>query len=243
MQRRSGEAMANPPWFPDEVARAGAEHLDPSYVAGYDRKAGFEPTAELALLRDLGLDKAHTLVDIGAGTGALALAAAEVCRRVVAVDVSPAMLAAARAEAKGRGLENVEFVQAGFLTYEHRGDPADFVYSRNALHHLPDFWKTLALERIAGLLRPGGLLRLHDLVFSFEPRDAVGAIEAWLGGAAEHPADGWTRSELEEHVRDEHSTFSWLLEEMLLRTGFEIREARYRDAVYAAYVCVHRPPD
>jgi ubiquinone/menaquinone biosynthesis C-methylase UbiE len=233
--------VADPPWFPDEVARAGAEHLDPSYVAGYDRKAGFDPTDELGLLRDLGLDEAHTLVDMGAGTAALALAAAAVCRRVVAVDVSPAMLAVARAEAKRRGLENVEFVQAGFLTYEHRGDPADFVYSRNALHHLPDFWKTLALERIAGLLRPGGILRLHDLVFSFEPRDAVSAIEAWLGGAAVHPPDGWTRSELEEHVRDEHSTFTWLLEPMLERTGFEIRDAEYRAGAYADYVCVNRP--
>jgi SAM-dependent methyltransferase len=233
--------VLNPPWFPDELARAGEEHLDPSYVAGYDRKAGLDPTEEVALLRELGLHEAHTLVDMGAGTGVLALAAAEVCRRVVAVDVSPAMLTAARAEATVRGLENVDFAQRGFLSYEHEGEPADFVYSRNALHHLPDFWKAIALERIAGFLRPGGILRLRDLVFSFQPGEAMVAIEAWLAGAAEHPAEGWTRSELEEHVRDEHSTFAWLLEPMLTRAGFEIREVEHRDGVYAAYVCVNRP--
>ena len=235
--------MESPRWFPDELARAGPEHLDPSYVAGYERKAGFDPTAEVALLRELSLDETHTLVDMGAGTGVLALAAAEVCRRVVAVDVSTAMLAVASHEADRRGLDNVQCVEQGFLTYEHRGDPADFVYSRNALHHLPDFWKAIALERIAGFLRPGGILRLHDIVFSFEPGEATSAIEAWLAGAAESPTRGWTRSELEEHLREEHSTFTWLLEPMLERAGFDIRDAEYRSGAYAAYVCAHRQRD
>ena len=237
--------MESPRWFPDELARAGPEHLDRAYAAGYDRKTAphFDPSDEVALLRDLGLDETHTLVDLGAGTGAVALAAAEVCRRVVAVDVSSAMLAVATEEANRRGLDNLECVEQGFLTYEHQGEPVDFVYSRNALHHLPDFWKAIALERIAGFLRPGGILRLRDLVFSFEPADAEGAIEAWLAGAADDPAEGWTRSELEEHVRDEHSTFTWLLEPMLERTGFEIRDAQYRAGAYAAYVCVYRQRD
>jgi SAM-dependent methyltransferase len=232
-----------PRWFPDELARAGAEHLDPAYVATYDRKAAFDPAEDVARLRRLGLDETATLVDLGAGTGALALEAAPLGRRVVAVDVSAAMLDVTREEAARRGATNVELVQAGFLTYEHRGDPADFVYSRNALHHLPDFWKTIALRRIGGFLRPGGFLFLRDLVFSFDPGEAAGAIEAWFAGATEDPAAGWTRSELEAHVRDEHSTFTWLLEPMLERAGFEIQEAEHRASAYAAYVCAYRPRD
>ena len=237
--------MENPHWFPDELTRAGPEHLDRDYAAGYDRKTAphFDPSDEVAVLRDLGLDETDTLVDLGAGTGAVALAAAEVCRRVVAVDVSSAMLAVATDEADRRGLDNMECVEQGFLTYEHRGEPADFVYSRNALHHLPDFWKAIALERIAGFLRPGGILRLRDIVFSFEPRDAVSAVEAWLAGAAESPTCGWTRRELEEHVREEHSTFTWLLEATLERTGFDIRDAEYRAGAYAAYVCAYGQRD
>ena len=235
--------MDNPPWFPDELARAGEEHLDPAYVAAYDRKAGVDPTEDVALLRKLGLDNAATLVDLGAGTGAVALAAAPFCRRVVAVDVSQAMLDFGRKEAAGRGVDNVEWVQAGFLTYEHRGAPADVVYSRNALHHLPDFWKALALDRMTGFLRPGGILRLHDIVYSVGPAEVPTAVEAWLANAAERPEEGWTRAELETHLRDEHSTFSWLLEPMLERTGFEIRDLSYRMSVYAAYVCVHRARD
>ena len=160
-------------------------------------------------------------MDIGAGTGQFSLAAAPLCRRVVAVDVSPVMLAALRARVAAAGLDNVEVVQAGFLSYEHEGPAADFVYSRYALHHLPDFWKGLALTRAAGILRPGGVLRLRDVVFAFDPAEAADRIEAWCAtGAAETAREGdWTRAELEEHVRDEHSTFTWLLEPMIRRSG------------------------
>jgi ubiquinone/menaquinone biosynthesis C-methylase UbiE len=229
-------------WFFDELAHAGDEHLDAHYAAGYDRKAGLDVAAEITLLRDLGLDDQSTLVDLGAGIGTLALAVAPQCRRVVAVDVSSAMLDVLTAKALRLGVENVEPVQAGFLSYEHEGDTADVVYSRNALHHLPDFWKALALERIARILKPRGTLRLRDLVFDFDPYEANPIIEDWLTSAPDHPTAGWTRSELEAHLREEHSTFRWLLEPMLDRAGFEIRQASYDTSrIYAAYVCAKRP--
>jgi ubiquinone/menaquinone biosynthesis C-methylase UbiE len=231
--------MPRPRWYLDEHANAGQEHLDSAYVAGYDRKAQTDWTGEIALLRELGLDATSTLVDLGAGTGAFALAVAPICRRVVAVDVSPAMLASLREHAARASLRNVECVQQGLLTYEHQGEPADVVYSRNALHHLPDFWKAVALERITAMLKPGGVLRLRDFFFSFAPAEADQVIEAWLAGAAERPAEGWTRAELETHLREEYSTFSWLLEPMLERAGFEIQRFEYSASrVYASYVCV-----
>jgi ubiquinone/menaquinone biosynthesis C-methylase UbiE len=231
--------VTQPSWYLDEVAHAGPEHLDEAYVANYNRKAGFDPTEEVGRLCSLGLDATATLVDLGAGTGALALAAAPVCRRVIAVDVSSAMLAALQGEAARRGLRNLEVVQGGFLTYTHRGPPVDFVYSRHALHQLPDFWKAIALERMAGLLRPGGVLRVRDLFFSCPLGEVREVIEAWLAGAPERPDYGWTRSELETHLRDEHSTFTWLFEPMLPQAGFEIREATYSESrIYAGYTCV-----
>src|SRR5690348_3108856 len=160
-------------WMIDELAHAGPEHLDAAFVAGFDRKQGYpDPAEDIAALRAHGLNAESTLVDLGAGTGRLALAAAPHVRRVVAVDVSPAMLAALRGRAAEAGLANVECVQAGFLSYEHAGPPADAVYTRNALHQLPDFWKALALDRIASPLKPGGVLRLRDLIFDFQPADA-----------------------------------------------------------------------
>lgn len=233
--------MQRPGWSLDELAYAGEEHLDPAYVTIYDRKSATDTTEDLEVLRAHGLDENSVIVDLGAGTGTFALAVAPLCRRVVAVDVSPAMLTYMRAQAEQHGISNLEVVHAGFLSYEHQGDPADVVYSRNALHHLPDFWKALALKRVAQMLRPAGILRLHDLVYDFNPDEAPQHIEAWLANARERPEDGWTRAELETHVREEHSTFSWLLEPLLERAGFEIREATYRPSkTYAAYTCLRR---
>ncbi len=231
--------MDTPIWFFDEVAHAGDEHLDPAYVATYNDKAQVDPREDLALLRTLGLNESSILVDLGAGSGSFALAAAPLCRRVVAVDVSPAMLATLHAEAAARSLRNVEGVQGGFLTYAHQGDPADVVYSRHALHHLPDFWKALALARVAAILRPGGVLRLRDLVYACEPRDIARVIEPWLAAGVARPEDGWTRQELETHVREEYSPFSWALEAMLEHVGFQIQQAEYdASRIYAAYTCV-----
>ncbi len=233
MERRS--------WFIDELEHAGDEHLDTRYVQGYDRKARFDPTADLAILRDLGLGPASTLVDLGAGTGDLSLAAAEVCRRVVAVDVSAAMLDVVWAKGLQRRATRLEVVRAGFLSYEHTGERADFVYTRNALHHLPDFWKAIALRRIARLLRSGGSLMLRDLIFSFEPEESDRVVEAWIKAAPDRPESGWTRRELETHLRDEHSTFTWLLEPMLERAGFDIHSSTYDESkVFAAYTCARR---
>lgn len=221
----------------DERAHAGPEHLDPAYAAGYDRKTGADPAEDLALLRACGLAADTTLVDLGCGSGLVAAAAAPHCRRVVAVDPSPAMLEVARRRLIEAGLENVELVEAGFLGYEHEGDPPQLVHSRNALHHLPDFWKAIALVRVRELLAPGGVFCLRDLVFSFAPQDAEERLEAWFAGASVSPAEGWTRAELEGHVRSEHSTFSWLLEPLLERAGFAVRSATHRGGAYATYIC------
>ena len=219
-------------WWLDELSHAGAEHLDPGYVAAYEQKSPTDWDEDIAALQAFGVDETSTVVDLGAGTGAFARAIAPHVARVVAVDVSEPMVAAIRAH-------GIEAVHAGFLTYQHEGAPPDAVYTRNALHHLPDFWKALALERITRLLAPGGVLRLRDLVYSFEPAEAETALVSWFAEAPEDPAAGWTAAQLAEHVREEHSTFAWLLEPMLERVGPEIRERWLSPTrTYAAYTCL-----
>jgi ubiquinone/menaquinone biosynthesis C-methylase UbiE len=232
--------MGDLPIF-DEFQHAGPEHLDPAYVAGYDRKAQVNVDDDVALMRERGLSGTSVLVDIGAGTGVLALAAARFCRRVVAVDVSPAMLEVLRGKVAASGLENVECVRAGFLSYEGPPHSVDFVYSRNSLHHLPDFWKAVALDRIAKMLKRGGYLRLRDLVYSFAPARANEVFEAWLGRAPRNAAEGFTREDLETHIRTEFSTFNWLLEPMLHAAGFTIEDATHAPSqVFSAYLCRKR---
>jgi hypothetical protein len=90
------------------------------------------------------------------------------------------------------------------------------------------------------MMAPGGVLRLRDLVFDFEPSQADERIPAWLAGAVDDSRAGWTADELAEHVRLEYSTYSWLFEPMLERTGFEILERDYVRGAYGAYTCRRR---
>lgn len=225
----------------DELAHAGPEHLDAAFVGGYDRKQGFpDPAEDIAAFEEHGLGRSSAVVDLGAGTGQFAIAAARRFARVTAADVSPAMVDALREKAAAAGLANLDCVRAGFLSYAPGGPPADGVFTRNALHQIPDFWKGIALQRIADLLRPGGVLRLRDLIFDFRPREAQGVFRGWFAGAAADPAAGYTAADYAEHVRTEYSTYRWLLEPLLDAVGFEIAGVAFERRLYGAYTCVKR---
>lgn len=234
------ESSTTPPWYFAEGANAGEEHLDPDQVATYDEKLPFDPSDEVAILRELGLSKSDTVVDFGTGTGEFPLAVAPFCGRVVGVDVSPTMLDVAReklAESSVENGEDVEFVESGLLRYDHDGDLAAAVFSKNVLHHLPDFWKVEALKRIHDTLEPGGIFRLRDLVYSFDPAASHEEIASWLDGMRDTL---FTESELHRHFSEEHSTYDFLMERMLDEAGFEVLEATYRRGFYAAYTCRKR---
>lgn len=237
-------------WMLDELAHAGGEHLDTRFVAGYDRKQGDAPDAaaarDIEVLTSHGVGRNSTVVDLGAGTGRFAIAIASHVGRVVAVDVSPAMLShlrrrAAETDVTGPdGHENIETVRAGLLSYQVSERTVDAVHTRNTLHQVPDAFKAVALHRIARMLRPGGVLRLRDLVYDTTPDRFADHLEDWFAAAVDDPAIGYTRADLAEHVRTEYSTFTWLLEPMLDTTGFEIIDREVRRGIYAAYTCLRR---
>ena len=227
------------PHVPDELGYAGPEHLDSDYVAAYNRKQKYDPSGDVEELRRRGLDGTSTLLDMGCGTGTFSLAVAPYCGRVISADVSPAMIGHLVAQVAERDLANIHVVRAGFLSYRHEGDPVDFVFCRNALHQLPDFWKTIALIRLAAIIRTGGLLWLRDLVYAFEPNEVDQVLEGWFAAAVDDPADGYTRDDLAIHVRTEFSTYGWLLEPMLAHAGFRVLDTEVdRRRTYARYACV-----
>lgn len=227
-------------WYPDEVLLAGRENLDVEHVARYDGKMNSRAEDEVSLLREYGLTVGSRIVEFGAGTGQFTAAASRAGAYVTAVDVSEPMLEYLRRKIDHQHLKNVDLVHAGFLSFVPEGEPTDVVYSRYALHHLPDFWKAVALVRMGQLMRPGGILRLWDVVYDFDPADADQRIEAWcaLGGT---DVDGeWSRAELEEHVRDEHSTFRWILDPMILKAGFTILDYTYSPETFDAQYVLQR---
>ena len=86
--------------------------------------------------------------------------------------------------------------------------------------------------------RPGGVLRLRDLIFDFQPAEAGAILDDWLDGAVADPERGYTREDFAEHLRAEFSTFRWLLEPMLAAAGLTIVTAAFEGSIYGAYTCV-----
>ncbi|WP_423744852.1 class I SAM-dependent methyltransferase (plasmid) [Haladaptatus sp. SPP-AMP-3] len=91
-----------------------------------------------------------TVLDLGTGTGAIALALAPGAERVVGRDISEGMLDEARTKAEENGIENVEFGEGRFRD-PNVDDEVDIVVSNFAMHHLSDEEKREAVEAIAAL--------------------------------------------------------------------------------------------
>lgn len=189
-----------------------------------------------SIIDSLGIGPESTVIDIGAGTGAFAIAAAKYYKYVYAVDISEAMIDQCRQKANAAGLDNVICQVGGFLTYEHDSDPVDAIISLIVLHHLPDFWKLEALKRIAGMLKSGGQFLLFDIVLPSETSDLGTQIDDWIKTIGKL-AGPELAAEAEIHIRDEYSTYDWIMEGLLVRAGFTIDSAEYNE-FNATYICI-----
>lgn len=105
-------------------------------------------------------------VDLGAGTGLLALALAPRVRELVAVDISERMLERLDDAAAADGIHNVDTVVADLRRLPLEDESATLVVSNYAFHHLDDLGKELALAEARRILRPGGRLVICDMMFS-----------------------------------------------------------------------------
>jgi putative AdoMet-dependent methyltransferase len=228
-----------PNWFYDEIKQAGVDYSDPAQVAVYDNRhqkfRDYQKGAE-AIIEAVKIGPEHTVIDMGVGTGAFSLYAAPHCKTIYAVDVSPVMLEFTRQKAEKAGLTNIVFCQGGFLTYEHQAPAVDAIVSVAVLHHLPDFWKLVGLRRIIQMMKPGGRLYLFDVVFPVEMREYETEFEKWVSSMTEAVGLEFA-AEIETHIRDEYSTYDWVMEEFLARAGFRIDNAEYVDGFGATYLC------
>lgn len=227
------------PWRYDDMKQVGVDYSSISEVEAYDE--------QMAKLRDvkretenaielLGIGPDDLVAEFGTGTGEFCLEVAKHCKRVIGIDVSKRMLEYARDKMKQRGIVNIDFIHGSFLTYQHSGTPIDFVITQLALHHLPDFWKQIALNRIHAILREGGTLYVKDTVYSFDTNQYEEFFEQWISGtkalAGEELAQDVTTA-----VREEFSTCDWIMEELLRRAGFTIQQVKYDQGFLAQYVC------
>ncbi len=125
----------------------------------------------------------ESVLDIGCGAGFDTLIAARQVGpsgRVVALDMTPAMLEKARRGAGQMGLSNIDFRQGLAEEMPVDAESIDVVISNGVINLCPD--KVAVMKEVYRVLKPGGRFQIADIVVHKEvPQDAKDDIELWSG--------------------------------------------------------------
>jgi ubiquinone/menaquinone biosynthesis C-methylase UbiE len=232
--------MINPQWYYNELLQTGVDYTNFQEVERYDVRMNKlrDIKGEIDILIDaLNPSPESTILEIGSGTGEFAIALSKLCLKLHAIDISPVMLDYAREKAKSKSVNNIEFHKAGFLTYEHSGEKFDYIYSQLALHHLPDFWKIIALKKIYNLLKPGGKFFLMDVVYPSAIDDYEIYFKEIIEDLEESVGSEYTQ-EYYEHISKEFSTLDWIMEKLLTSAGFTISHSSLKNKFISTYICI-----
>lgn len=143
------------------VPALGADWLTPFYDAAA-RLLG-EQSIKRRLIEQAAIRPGHAVVDLGCGTGTLALMVKqmhpEAC--VTGVDIDPRILEIARRKVAASGVD-IELVQGSATEIPLPDASFDRVLSTLMLHHLTTPQKRQALAGARRLLRPGGEIHIGD---------------------------------------------------------------------------------
>jgi len=169
-------------FFP--TGRAWAEDLDyPAELANVPERAA-ESFAGVANPFSLGrLEPGERVLDLGCGAGTDSLVAAQMVGpegRVTGIDMTPQMLAKARAAAAELGARNVVFVDGEVERLPFEDAAFDVVISNGVIDLIPD--KDAVFGEIFRVLRPGGRIQLADVTIQ-RPVSEEGRrnIDLWAG--------------------------------------------------------------
>jgi ubiquinone/menaquinone biosynthesis C-methylase UbiE len=152
------------------------------WAAGYDLLVrlfflGRERSFRDRLIRAARLEPGEPVLDIGCGTGSLAIAAkhrVDAAGMVCGIDASPEMIERARRKAR-KAQVDVRFADSVVERMPFPDGHFDVVLSTMMLHHLPGAARRQCLRETARVLKPGGRVLVVD--FGGRAEDNVGLFE------------------------------------------------------------------
>ena len=166
----TGRAWAEDLGYPDELANVP--------------ELAVESFAGVANPWQLGrLAAGERVLDLGSGAGTDSLVAAQMVGEqghVSGIDMTPAMLAKARAAAAAMGVTNVEFVESEAERLPFADESFDVVVSNGVIDLIPD--KDAVFAELHRVLVPGGRMQIADVTIQ-NPVSAEGRrnIDLWTG--------------------------------------------------------------
>jgi ubiquinone/menaquinone biosynthesis C-methylase UbiE len=144
---------------PDRSTAFTADSV-PDHYERHLAPAIFEPWAEI-LLDAAGIELGSRVLDVASGTGVVARAAARRVGprgRVVASDVSPAMLTRSAASGSPAGAAPIDYVEASATDLPFADGSFDVAVCQQGLQFFPD--RGRAVRELCRVLRPGGVAGL-----------------------------------------------------------------------------------
>ena len=182
------------------------------------RMAGIGSDFTRRLLVDAGIAAGMRVLDVGCGSGDVALFCRELVGKagsVAGIDRDAAPLALARNRASELRLANVVFSQSDIENLSPEAGLFDAVVGRRVLMYQRD--SVEAIRRLARVLRPGGLM-------VFQEHDTTMVPASLLPMPLHQRVQGWMRQTLEREGADLHMGFN--LHRVLTEGGLTVDAVR-----------------
>ncbi|MFA6142665.1 MAG: methyltransferase domain-containing protein [Candidatus Omnitrophota bacterium] len=174
-----------------------------------------------------------TVLDMGAGTGRIALKLADGVFKVVALDNSEEMLGRLSEKARRRRVDNIQIVKKDITSWELLWPNTDLILGDGVftsvicsfvLHHLRDKWKKVVLGQLRKSMKPDGQIIIADVrpEKAWQIRKQVNVIYWKLIHEKENKYPGWliAKNAL-SYLFFEHSLSADAWKELLREAGYK----------------------